>query len=307
MTKVAVLYKGMSAEAPVSEVSGAACAKALKDEGFDVVLVDAQPDLWERLQDIQPDVIFNALHGQWGEDGRVQGILDMFGKPYTHSGVLASALAMDKTRAKIVLGAADIAVPVGKLVDRRSAARAHCLTPPYVIKPNADGSSVGVYIVREGDAPPAAIEDHSDMGDLVLAEEFVPGRELTVTVMGDRALAVTEIVPRGAFYDYDSKYGDGGSVHELPAKIPDDVAEICKSWALKAHQALGCAGISRSDFIFNDVNDHLISTVNKIVMLEINTQPGMTPTSLAPEQAAFVGMTFGQLCRWIVEDATWPR
>lgn len=309
--RIAVLMGGMSPEREVSLVSGEACAKALEGEGYQVIRIDAAPNLWEQLHQADPDVVFNALHGEWGEDGRVQGVLDMFGAPYTHSGVMASSLAMDKHRAKAVLRDVGIHVAAGQLVPRADAARSHVLTPPYVIKPNAQGSSVGVYIVPEGaEAPSSDIAQNAAMGDLVLAEAFAPGRELTVTVLGDKALGVTEIIPRTEWYDYEAKYADGGSRHEVPANIPAKVAEICMDWALLAHQALGCRGLTRSDFRFddnNDINEAKTNIVNKIVMLELNTQPGMTPTSLAPEQAANLGMNFGQLCRWIVEDASWPR
>ena len=252
------------------------------------------------------------MHGEWGEDGRIQGILDVYGKPYSHSGVMASALAMDKHRAKIVLKDVGINVSDGMLIDREIAARNHAMDPPYVVKPNAQGSSVGVYVVLEGaNRPPLDIAMNTKMGDEVLVEEFAPGRELTVAVLNGKALCVTEIVPQTSFYDYEAKYADGGSVHIVPAEIPDEVAQICKDWAEKAHDALGCRGLTRSDFRFDDEKYEKKSSktdiVNKIVMLELNTQPGMTPTSLAPEQAQHLGMTFGQLCRWIVEDATWPR
>ncbi len=311
MKRVAVLKGGISSERDVSLVSGAECAKALRDEGYDVTEIDVAPNLWEQLNSADPDVIFNALHGEWGEDGRVQGILDLFGAPYTHSGVMASALAMDKHRSKAVLRDIGITVPKGALVPRLSAAKDHPMEPPYVAKPNAQGSSVGVYIVKEGDAAPSDMANNEAMGDLILVEEFIPGRELTVAVMDGKALAVTEIIPKTEWYDYEAKYADGGSAHVVPAKISDDVTEMCKTWALMAHEALGCRGITRSDFRFNDINSNvsgdLTDIVNKIVMLELNTQPGMTPTSLAPEQAAHVGLSFGQLCRWIVEDASWPR
>lgn len=305
--RIAVLKGGMSPERDVSLSSGAECAKALRVEGYNVTEIDVAPNLWEQLYAADPDVIFNALHGEWGEDGRVQAVLDLFGAPYTHSGVMASALAMDKHRSKAVLRDVGINVPEGTLVDRVAASKDHALKPPYVIKPNAQGSSVGVFIVRPGDVPPAAMADNKHMGDLVLAEVFAPGRELTVTVLGDRALAVTDIIPTTEWYDYEAKYADGGSRHVIPADIPDAVADLCKTWAVLAHQALGCRGVTRSDFRFNDLNGDLNDIVNKIVMLELNTQPGMTPTSLVPEQAAYVGMDFRQLCRWIVEDASWPR
>ena len=306
--RIAVLKGGMSAEREVSHVSGQAVASALREQGFDVVEIDAAHNLWEQLHDADPDIVFNALHGEWGEDGKVQGILEHFGAPYTHSGVMASALAMDKHRSKAVLRSVGITVPDGTLVDRLSAAKHHPLEPPYVVKPNAQGSSVGVYIVPDGsNRPPIEMADNAEMGELVLAERFIPGRELTVTVMDGRALAVTEILPTSGWYDYKAKYADGGSRHVVPAEIPEKVADICKTWALLAHNTLGCQGVTRSDFRFNDINGDLSDIVNKIVMLELNTQPGMTPTSLVPEQAAYVGMDFGQLCRWIIEDATWPR
>ena len=309
MTKrIAILKGGMSSEREVSLVSGAACAAALRAEGYEVSEIDVAPNLWDQLHEADPDVIFNALHGDWGEDGRVQGVLDMFGAPYTHSGVLASALAMDKHRAKAVLRDRGVNVPDGILVPRNEAAKDHPMDPPYVLKPNGQGSSKGVYIIREGEPPCAALIDETDMGDLIICERFTAGRELTVAVMDGRALAVTEIIPQGdTFYDYEAKYGDGGSHHIVPAQIPDEITDICLTWAVLAHQALGCRGISRADFIFSDVNDKLTDAVNKIVMLEVNTQPGMTPTSLAPEQAEYKGLSFSQLCRWIIEDASWPR
>ena len=306
--RVTVLKGGMSPERDVSLSSGAECAKALREEGYVVTEIDVAPNLWEQLHEADPDVVFNALHGEWGEDGRVQGILDLFGAPYTHSGVMASALAMDKHRSKAVLRDVGITVPEGTLVSRLSAAKDHPMTPPYVVKPNAQGSSVGVYIVHKGaNSPPQEMAANEAMGELVLAEKFIPGRELTVAVMNDKALAVTEIIPNTDWYDYEAKYADGGSSHIVPAEIPDEVTNLCKTWAVLAHQALGCRGITRSDFRFNDINGDLSDIVNKIVMLELNTQPGMTPTSLAPEQAAYAGMDFRQLCRWIVEDASWPR
>lgn len=306
--RVAVLKGGMSSEREVSLSSGAEVAAALRGEGYDVTEIDVAPNLWEQIHDADPDVIFNALHGEWGEDGRVQGVLDLFGAPYTHSGVMASSLAMDKHRSKAVLRDVGIRVPEGTLISRSSAAADHAMEPPYVVKPNAQGSSVGVYIIHEGaNRPPAEIAENDAMGETVLAEAFAPGRELTVTVMDGKALAVTEIIPHSDWYDYEAKYADGGSSHVVPAQIPQDVEDICKTWALLAHETLGCQGLTRSDFRYDDKNTENSDIVNKIVMLELNTQPGMTPTSLAPEQAAYAGMNFGQLCRWIVEDATWPR
>ena len=307
MKRVAVLKGGMSSERNVSLVSGSECAKALREEGYDVTEIDVAPNLWEQLHEADPDVIFNALHGEWGEDGRVQGVLDLFGAPYTHSGVMASALAMDKHRSKAVLRDVGITVPKGTLVPRALAAQEHPMEAPYVVKPNAQGSSVGVYIVKDKADSPADMADNEAMGELVLVEEFIPGRELTVAVMDGKALAVTEIIPNTEWYDYEAKYADGGSAHVVPAQIPDAITDLCKTWALLAHETLGCRGVTRSDFRFNDINGDLTDIVNKIVMLEVNTQPGMTPTSLAPEQAGYVGLSFGQLCRWIVEDASWPR
>jgi len=262
--RVAVLKGGMSPEREVSLVSGEAIAKALRGEGFDVVEIDVGHNIWEQLHQADPDVIVNALHGEWGEDGRVQGVLDLFGAPYTHSGVMASALAMDKHRSKAVLRDVGITVPKGTLAERNTVAEAHPMDPPYVVKPNAQGSSVGVYIVPVGaNAPPSQISENADMGDLVLVEEFIPGRELTVSVMDGKALAVTEIIPTDGWYDFDAKYADGGSRHVVPADIPQDVEELCKTWALLAHETLGCQGVTRSDFRFNDINSDLSDIVNK--------------------------------------------
>lgn len=301
--KVAVLLGGMSPERAVSLVSGKACAEACARLRHAVSLIDPQEDDWiERLRSERPDVVLNALHGEWGEDGRVQGVLEYLELPYTHSGVLASALAMDKDKAKAVLARAGLDAPEGRIVARAEAAGGHVMKPPYVIKPNAQGSSVGVYIVREGDnRPPEALTDPQwSLGEEVLVEEFIAGRELTVTVLGDRALAVTEILTRATFYDYDAKYAAGGSEHELPAKINEVLTQRCLDEALVAHRALGCRGLSRTDFRYDPSKDRL-------VILEINTQPGMTPTSLAPEQAAHVGIGFDDLVSWMVEDASCPR
>lgn len=306
--KVAVLKGGISSEREVSLVSGEECVRALRWCGYDVTEIDVTRDLWVQLEDADPDVIFNALHGDWGEDGRVQGVLDMFGKPYTHSGVMASALAMDKHRAKHVLKAVGITVAQGGLYDRVEVSKSHPIQPPYVVKPNGQGSSKSVYIIQDDTSNmSAAIAEDKEMGDEVIVEAFIPGRELTVTVMGERALAVTEIIPQTDWYDYEAKYAKGGSVHVVPADIPHEATQLCLKWAVEAHKALGCRGVTRSDFRFNEKNAAAGDIVNKIVMLELNTQPGMTPTSLAPEQAAYVGIDFEQLCRWLVEDATWPR
>ena len=310
--KIAVLLGGLSPERAVSLVSGQAIVDALSSEGFDVTPIDAGMNLWEQLTEVGPDVIINALHGEWGEDGRAQGVLDMFGKPYSHSGVMASALAMDKHRSKAVMRDAGITVAAHKLVARVDAAREHVMSAPYVIKPNAQGSSVGIFLVHDDSVPPPQeMLTNESMGDFVMVEQYAPGRELTVSVMDGKALCVTEIVPKTDWYDYEAKYSDGGSLHEIPAKISTAATELAMEWAELAHNALGCRGVSRSDFRFDDKklpkNVTKTDIVNKMVMLELNTQPGMTPTSLVPEQAAHTGMTFNALCRWMVEDASWPR
>jgi D-alanine-D-alanine ligase len=289
---------GLSAEREVSLSSGRECAQALRTAGFDVIEVDAGRDLCVRLADLHPDVCFNALHGRWGEDGCVQGMLEWLGIPYTHSGVLASALAMDKSAAKAAYAAAGLPTVTSVLASRDAVAAAHVLPPPYVVKPNNEGSSVGVYIVREGANAPRLAET---MPDTVMVESYAPGRELTVAVMGDRALAVTDIVTPG-WYDYEAKYSAGGSRHVIPAAIPADIAAACLDYALRAHQALGCRGLSRTDFRWDEARG-----LAGLILLETNTQPGMTPTSLAPEQAAFCGISFPALCRWIVEDASCNR
>lgn len=293
--KVAVLMGGFSAEREVSLSSGRECANALRQAGYEVVEIDAGRDLALRLVELRPDVCFNALHGRFGEDGRVQGLLEWMGIPYTHSGLLASALAMDKTRAKQIYREAGLPVVESVVVARDAARVAHPLPPPYVIKPNDEGSSVGVYIVQEGANGPAQLSD--EMPDQVMVETYVPGRELTTTVMGDRALAVTEIVTDG-WYDYAAKYTAGGSRHVVPADIPAEIAAACLDYALRAHRALGCRGVSRTDFRWDEPRG-----LAGLFLLETNTQPGMTPTSLAPEQAAVLGMGFADLCRWMVEDA----
>jgi D-alanine-D-alanine ligase len=295
---VAVLMGGLSSEREVSLVSGAACAKALEASGAKVTRVDAGRDLAQVLTALKPDVVFNALHGEWGEDGCVQGVLETLALPYTHCGVLASALAMDKAKSKAVLAAAGVTVPGGGLFNRFDAARDHVMPPPYVVKPNAEGSSVGVFLVFEGaNSPPQElIAPAWTYGDEVMIEPYIAGFELSVAVMDGKALTVTEIVPRTGFYDYDAKYGEGGSSHVVPARIPAHAAERAKAMAEAAHAALGCRGVTRSDFRYDDINDLL-------VLLEVNTQPGMTPTSLVPEQAAYLGIGFEDLVCWIVEDA----
>ncbi len=302
--RVAVLLGGRSAEREVSLVSGRACAKALRDEGFEAVEIDAGADLPLELADLCPDAVFNALHGRWGEDGCVQGLLEMMRIPYTHSGVLASALAMHKQRAKDVFRAAGLPIVKSAVVDRHAASERHLMEPPYVAKPVNEGSSVGVFIIRKGDnRPPGELgSDTWKLGDEVMLEEFVPGRELTVAVMGEKSLAVTEIVPRTEFYDYEAKYAAGGSVHVVPAKIPDAIAQEAMRLAERAHVALGCRGVSRTDFRYDDSGGK-----HRLILLEVNTQPGMTPTSLVPEQAAYQGISFSKLVRWILEDASCDR
>ena len=302
---VAVLMGGLSSEREVSLSSGRGCADALEGQVAKVTRVDAGRDLAQVLTALKPDVVFNALHGEWGEDGCVQGILETLQIPYTHSGVLSSALAMDKDKSKAVLRAAGVVVPGGGLFDRFAVAAGHVIPPPYVIKPNAEGSSVGVYLVRAGEGPCAApAADDWTYGDLVMVEPFIAGAELAVTVIGEadgpRALTVTDITPTKGFYDYEAKYAPGGSRHVLPAQLPPAVFERALRQSELAHVAMGCRGVSRSDFRYDDINDDL-------VLLEVNTQPGMTPTSLVPEQAAHVGMDYPTLVRWMVEDASCPR
>jgi D-alanine-D-alanine ligase len=303
---VAVLMGGLSPEREVSLNSGAGCADALEGQVRKISRVDAGRDLAQVLADLKPDVAFNALHGVWGEDGCVQGILETLQIPYTHSGVLASALAMDKDKSKAVLRAAGVTVPGGGLYDRFEVARRHVIEPPYVIKPNAEGSSVGVFLVPVGANGPQTEVGAPDWtyGDQVMVEPYIPGKELAVAVIGEttgpRALTVTDITPVKGFYDYEAKYAPGGSIHKLPAELPAHVFEAALREAERAHAALGCRGVSRSDFRYDDLNDVL-------VLLEVNTQPGMTSTSLAPEQAAHVGIGYRDLVRWMVEDASCPR
>jgi D-alanine-D-alanine ligase len=303
--KVAVLLGGFSAERDVSLSSGAGCAKALREEGFEVVEIDPKTsDLAAQIHAAKPDVVFNALHGRWGEDGCVQGLLELLRIPYTHSGVLSSALAMHKQRTKDIYAAAGLPVVRSIVVDRRAAAAQHLMEPPYVVKPVNEGSSVGVFIIRKGDnRPPEALgKEEWNLSSEMMVEEYVPGRELTVAVMGGKALGVTEITTGLEFYDYEAKYSEGGSIHILPAKVPDAVAKDAMRLAEAAHAALGCRGVSRTDLRFDDTG-----AKPRLVLLETNTQPGMTPTSLVPEQAAYTGMTYAKLCRWIVEDASCDR
>ena len=298
VSKVAVLMGGLSAEREVSLSSGRECAKALREAGYDVVEVDCGPDLASRLTDIKPDVAFNALHGRWGEDGCVQGILEWLRIPYTHSGVLASALAMDKEKAKAAYVTAGLPIVASVLATRDAVEAGHVLPPPYVVKPYNEGSSVGVYIVQPGSNAPRLAKT---MPEVVMVETYAPGRELTVAVMGDRPLCLTDILTEG-WYDYTAKYTTGGSRHVLPAKVPTEITEACLDYALRAHRALGCRGVSRTDLRWDEARG-----LAGLILLETNTQPGMTPTSLAPEQAAHFGITFPELCRWMVEDASCNR
>jgi len=301
---IAVLMGGWSAEREVSLRSGAACAAALTRLGYRVSRIDVGRDIATVLTAAKPDVALNALHGRPGEDGTLQGILEILAIPYTHSGVLASALAMHKGRAKDVYRAAGLPVVRSIVVDRREAAAGHLMEPPYVVKPVNEGSSVGVFIIRKGDnRPPEELtRPEWHLTDAMMVEEYVPGRELTVSVLGGRALGVTEIVTDLAFYDYEAKYAPGGSRHIVPAKIPSSVAEEAMRLAVLAHEVLGCRGVTRTDFRFDESG-----AKQRLVALETNTQPGMTPTSLVPEQAAHVGMSYGKLCRWLVEDASCDR
>ena len=303
---VAVLMGGWSSEREVSLRSGEACAKALEGEGYRVTRVDVTRDVALVLSDLKPDVALNALHGPFGEDGTIQGILEVLNIPYTHSGVLASALAMNKQMAKVVLAAAGVPVPGGKLVNRREAAKAHVLTPPYVLKPVAEGSSYGVFIVKEGqEHPPQELNSAEWVyGEEMLAEPFISGRELTCAVMGDRALDVIDIrAADGGWYDYAAKYQKGGSIHILPADLKGNIYQLVQQLSLRAHKALGCRGVSRTDFRYDDRP----GGTGELVVLEVNTQPGMTETSLVPEMAAYAGMSFGGLVRWMVEDASCKR
>lgn len=307
--RIAVLMGGRSAERAVSLSSGRGVVKALREEGFEAFEIDpgdshADVNLWQQLLDAKPDAVFNALHGRFGEDGTVQGLLELMRIPYTHSGVLSSALSMHKERTKDAYRAAGLPVVKSIIADRHDVAAAHLMAPPYVIKPVNEGSSVGIFIVKEGaNRPPAALAaDDWNISSEMMVEEFVPGRELTVAVMGDRALGVTEITTELEFYDYEAKYAPNGSKHILPAQIPHAVAKEAMDLAVRAHQALGCRGVSRTDFRYDDTGSK-----PRLILLETNTQPGMTPTSLVPEQAAYLGMSYSKLCRWMVEDASCDR
>jgi len=297
--KVVVLMGGPSAEREVSLSSGHECATALRASGCEVVEVDAGPDLAARLIEIAPDAVFNALHGRWGEDGCVQGMLEWLRIPYTHSGVMASAVAMDKQRTKDVYRAAGLPFVDSIIASSSDVSAAHVMEPPYVVKPYNEGSSVGVYIVGESPSGPPQLAD--DMPDEVMVETYAPGRELTTTVLGDRPLTVTDIITDG-WYDYHAKYAEGESRHELPADVPSEIFDACMDYAVKAHKALGCRGLSRTDYRWDETRG-----LDGLILLETNTQPGMTPTSLAPEQAEHCGISFPDLCRQLVEDASCDR
>ncbi|HTE37075.1 MAG TPA: D-alanine--D-alanine ligase [Reyranella sp.] len=308
MSTVAVLMGGWSPEREVSLVSGKACAEGLREGGHTVIEYDVQRDLRALVEFLRPaagggpDVVFNAMHGKYGEDGCIQGVLEILGVPYTHSGVLASAIAMDKPMSRHVFTSIGIRVAIGKVVERRSLAAGDPMPRPYVVKPIDQGSSVGVHIVREGDNLAAVEAAEAQYGERVLIEKFVPGRELTVAIMGDKAVAVTELRPRTRFYDYEAKYTDGVTEHLIPAPIPAEVYEQARQWALMAHQALGCTGLSRADMRWDD---SMPGTAG-LVVLELNTQPGMTPLSLAPEQAKWAGISWSDLMTWMVDHARQP-
>lgn len=305
-TTVAVLMGGWSAERKVSLSSGEACAGALRKAGFNAIPIDVTRErIISILQDLKPTVAFNALHGKWGEDGCCAALLETLQIPYTHSGVLASSLAMHKEKSKAVFRAAGIPVADSKIVDIETVAAQHPMAPPYVVKPVDEGSSVGVHIVLSSANGPAQIilEQRELFGTHAMVERFIPGKELTCAVMGDVALGVIDIVSRGSFYDYDSKYAPGGSQHVLPADIPREVYRKCQHYALLAHQALGCRGISRADFRYDDQP----GSDGEPILLEVNTQPGMTGTSLVPELAQHAGHSFPDLVTWMVNDASLDR
>jgi D-alanine-D-alanine ligase len=308
MSRVAVLMGGWSPEREVSLVSGKACAEGLREGGHDVLEYDVKRDLRALIEFLRPaagggpDVVFNALHGKYGEDGCIQGVLEILAVPYTHSGVLASAIAMDKPMSRHVFTSLGMRVAPGKVVERRSLAAGDPMPRPYVVKPIDQGSSVGVHIVREGDNLAAVELAEAQFGDKVLVETYVPGRELTVAVMADKAVAVTELRPRTKFYDYEAKYTDGITEHLIPAPIPPEVYDKAKEWALLAHQALGCSGLTRADLRWDEGKPGTAG----LVLLELNTQPGMTPLSLAPEQAKWAGIGWSELMSWMVDHARRP-
>ena len=300
---VAVLMGGWSAEREVSLRSGTACAEALARRGYRVTPIDVGRDIAAALTAATPDVALNVLHGRPGEDGTLQGLLEILGIPYSHSGVLASALAMQKQYAKALFRSAGVPVAEDRVVSRFEAAKAHVLAPPYVVKPVAEGSSVGVFIVTEEhpNPPQELYRDDWPFGESVMVERYIPGKELTCAVLGDRVLDVIEIVPATRFYDYEAKYAAGGSRHLLPAPILPNVYQEVRRLSLAAHSALGCRGVSRADFRYDDRG------TGELICLEVNTQPGMTETSLVPELAAYAGIAFDELVQWMVEDASTNR
>jgi D-alanine-D-alanine ligase len=305
MKHVAVLMGGWSAEREVSLNSGKACADAAERAGYKVTRVDVTRDIARVLAELKPDVVLNVLHGPPGEDGALQGLLEVMGIPYTHSGIMASAVAMQKEITKTVLRAAGVPVPGGLVANRMEVAKAHMLPPPYVIKPLSEGSSIGVFIVREDQAHPPQELTRPDWkyGERVMVEPFIPGKELTCAVIADKPTAVIEIIAHTAFYDYEAKYAPGGSTHLLPAPVSEEITKACQRFAVEAHNALGCRGVTRADFRYDDSKPD----IEGLVCLEVNTQPGMTGTSLVPELAAHGGMSFPQLAAWMIEDASLGR
>jgi D-alanine-D-alanine ligase len=299
ISRVTVINGGPSAEREVSLATGREVESALRGEGYEVTMIDAGESLAADIVASRPDVVFNALHGRWGEDGCVQGLLEYLQIPYTHSGVYSSALAMDKEKTKDAYRAAGLPVAASMLVSKTDILAGHPMPAPYVVKPFNEGSSVGVYIVHEGANALASMAD--DMPDMLMVEEFIPGRELTTTVVNGRALTVTDILTDG-WYDFEAKYEEGGSAHVLPADLPKEIFDACLDYALRAHACLDCKGMSRTDYRWDEARG-----LDGLILLETNTQPGMTPTSLAPEQAAHCGMDFGALVRWMVEDASCDR
>ena len=298
ISRVCVLMGGPSVERDVSLVSGREVANALRDEGFDVVELDAGPTLAADLIAAKVDVVFNALHGRWGEDGCVQGLLEWLQIPYTHSGVMASAMAMDKEQTKRLYQSVGLPIARSILVSKEDVQAGHPMEAPYVVKPYNEGSSIGIYIVNAGDGPARL---NTEMPETVMVEKFVPGREMTTTVMDGKAISVTDIQTDG-WYDYAAKYEEGGSRHVIPAEIPTEIFNACLDYAERAHQVLGCRGVSRTDFRWDETKG-----LAGLILLETNTQPGMTPTSLAPEQAAFCGISFPDLMTWMIEDASCNR
>jgi D-alanine-D-alanine ligase len=306
---VAVLMGCWSAEREVSLRSGRACADALMRQGYRVTRIDVGRDIAAVLKTVKPDVALNVLHGRPGEDGTLQGLLEILAIPYTHSGVMASAVAMQKDTAKVLLHAAGVPVPDGLVASRFDVSKKHLMVPPYVIKPIAEGSSVGVFVVQPDHAhpPQELMREDWAFGERVLVEKYIPGKELTCAVMGEEALGVIEIVPTVRFYDYEAKYAPGGSKHILPAPVSSFVYQLARRLSVTAHKALGCRGVSRTDFRYDDSIEGNVEGTGGLVCLEVNTQPGMTETSLVPELAAHAGVTFDELVRWMVEDASLNR